>query len=30
MEGPPTSIYGSGVCGNPSVRILEVNGRITF
>ena len=30
MEGPPTSIYGSGVGGDPSVRILELTGRIVF
>lgn len=30
MEGPPTSIYGSGVGGDPSVRILEFNSRFVF
>lgn len=30
MEGPPTSIYGSGVGGDPSIRILELNGKIVF
>lgn len=30
MEGPPTSIYGSGVGGDPSIRILELNGKVTF
>ncbi len=29
-EGPPTSIYGSGLGGDPSVRILEMTGRIIF
>ncbi len=29
-EGPPTSIYGSGVGGDPSVRIVEFTGKITF
>jgi hypothetical protein len=29
-EGPPTSIYGSGVGGDPSVRIIEWNARIAF
>lgn len=29
-EGPPTSIYGSGLGGDPSIRILEVTGRIVF
>lgn len=29
-EGPPTSIYGSGVGGDPSIRILELTGRIVF
>lgn len=30
VEGPPTSIYGSGVGGDPSVRIVELTGKITF
>lgn len=30
MEGPPTSIYGSGVGGDPSVRILELTGKFVF
>jgi hypothetical protein len=30
MEGPPTSIYGSGVGGDPSVRIIEFTGKIIF
>lgn len=30
MEGPPTSIYGSGVGGDPSIRILELTGKIIF
>ena len=29
-EGPPTSIYGSGVGGDPSVRIVEFTGKILF
>ena len=29
-EGPPTSIYGSGLGGDPSVRILEATGKIYF
>jgi hypothetical protein len=29
-EGPPTSIYGSGVGGDPSVRIVELNARFNF
>jgi outer membrane receptor protein involved in Fe transport len=30
MEGPPTSIYGSGVGGDPSVRIIEFTSKIVF
>jgi hypothetical protein len=30
MEGPPTSIYGSGVGGDPSIRIVELTGKIVF
>ncbi|HEV2133706.1 MAG TPA: carboxypeptidase regulatory-like domain-containing protein [Terracidiphilus sp.] len=30
MEGPPTSIYGSGVGGDPSIRIIELTGKIVF
>jgi hypothetical protein len=30
MEGPPTSIYGSGVGGDPSVRIVEFTTKIVF
>ncbi len=29
-EGPPTSIYGSGLGGDPSVRILEITGKVIF
>ncbi|MGA3335078.1 MAG: carboxypeptidase regulatory-like domain-containing protein [Terracidiphilus sp.] len=29
-EGPPTSIYGSGVGGDPSVRIVEFTGKFVF
>jgi hypothetical protein len=28
--GPPTSIYGAGLGGDPSVRIFELNGRFIF
>jgi hypothetical protein len=30
LQGPPTSIYGSGLGGDPSIRIIELNGRIVF
>ncbi|MGC9158134.1 MAG: carboxypeptidase regulatory-like domain-containing protein [Terracidiphilus sp.] len=29
-EGPPTSIYGSGLGGDPSVRILEFTAKLLF
>jgi hypothetical protein len=28
--GPPTSIYGAGLGGDPSIRIVELNARFTF
>ena len=30
VEGPPTSIYGSGVGGDPSVRIMEFTAKLNF
>jgi len=30
VEGPPTSIYGSGVGGDPSVRIAEFTSKFEF
>lgn len=29
-EGPPTTIYGSGLGGDPSIRTIELNGRVVF
>ncbi len=29
-EGPPTNIYGSGLGGDPSIRIIEFNAKLIF